>query len=380
MRRWMLPLAAIALVALAAVGLARSAAPTTEVSAAARVDEVASTLRCPTCQGLSVADSPSKVADSMRDIISEQLAAGRSPEQVKEWFVDRYGEWILLSPSPAGLGWLIWVLPAVTIVAGVGAASVVLRGRRRASPGDANTAAVADKLVEAHARGTLAVPDTAAGERLESALSLVHAVRADQRVGLADSGAERLALTRVAEAYADVQRERSAPLEKAGEYAVSSPSLWQRVPKAVRWAGLAGIFLIALTGALTTGITQRGSDGPLTGQPAQVGLEPQDDAQIARLRDEIGRDPDNVQLRLRLAAALLQAGRPTAAAREADNLLARNPDNLDAMLLSGVARMQSGDRTGEDELRTFLDTAPQDHPGLPLARDLLEEPNPTRRP
>lgn len=376
----MLPLAAVALVALAAVGVVRSAAPTTEVSAAARVDNVASTLRCPTCQGLSVADSPSKVADSMRDIIGEQLAAGRSPEQVREWFVDRYGEWVLLSPSPAGLGWLVWVLPAVVAGAGAGAATVILRGRRRATPGDADTAAAGQTLVESHARGTVAVPDTAAGERLESALSLVHAVRADQRVGLGDYGAERLALTRVAEAYADVERERSASTDMAGLPGLRVPRLWQRVPTPMRWAGLAVAFLIALTGAMTAGITQRGSDGPLTGQPAQVSPEPQDDARITRLRDEIRRDPDDAQPRLRLAAALLQAGRTTEAAEEAANLLARDPDNLDALLLSGIARIQSGDRTGEETLRTFLGAAPENHPGLPVARELLGEPDPTRRP
>ena len=64
------------------------------------VYEIASQLRCVVCQNLSVADSPSEMASQMRAIIRERLAAGESPAEVQRYFVDRYGEWILLSPPP----------------------------------------------------------------------------------------------------------------------------------------------------------------------------------------------------------------------------------------------------------------------------------------
>ena len=63
------------------------------------VREIAAQLRCVVCQNLSVADSPSEMANQMRGIIRERLQAGDTPEQVVAYFVDKYGEWILLSRS-----------------------------------------------------------------------------------------------------------------------------------------------------------------------------------------------------------------------------------------------------------------------------------------
>src|SRR5262245_29414224 len=63
-----------------------------------RVREVARDLQCPICQNLSVADSPSALAGDMRALIAKQLEQGRSKEQIEQYFVERYGEGILLSP------------------------------------------------------------------------------------------------------------------------------------------------------------------------------------------------------------------------------------------------------------------------------------------
>ncbi len=53
---------------------------------------IATELRCVVCQNLSVADSPSEMAQQMRAIVREQLQAGKSPEQIKDFFVSKYGE------------------------------------------------------------------------------------------------------------------------------------------------------------------------------------------------------------------------------------------------------------------------------------------------
>lgn len=91
------------------------------------VDAVSRELRCVVCQNLSVADSPSEMARQQRDLVRERLAAGETPEQVKAYFVERYGEWVLLSPPTEGFGLLAWALPLGALVAGLGIAVLVLR-------------------------------------------------------------------------------------------------------------------------------------------------------------------------------------------------------------------------------------------------------------
>ncbi len=98
------------------------------------VRQISAELRCPVCQGLSVADSPSRMADQMRDLIRERLEAGESPEAVKAYFVERYGEWILLAPRREGFNLLVWVLPFLGLAGGAAALLMVLR-RWKKHPG-----------------------------------------------------------------------------------------------------------------------------------------------------------------------------------------------------------------------------------------------------
>jgi cytochrome c-type biogenesis protein CcmH len=95
--------------------------------------EVASHLRCVVCQNLSVADSPSEMALQMRGIVRAHLAAGESPEQVIQYFVDKYGEWILLSPRRHGFNWLVWLAPAAAVAIGLAIFVVVVRRWTRRS-------------------------------------------------------------------------------------------------------------------------------------------------------------------------------------------------------------------------------------------------------
>jgi cytochrome c-type biogenesis protein CcmH/NrfF len=94
----------------------------------ARVRAVASELRCPVCQGESIQDSPAALAQEMRSIVREQLAAGRTPDEIKAYFVDKYGEWILLRPKARGWNMLVYVLPLVVLLGG---AVVIARATRR---------------------------------------------------------------------------------------------------------------------------------------------------------------------------------------------------------------------------------------------------------
>ena len=93
-----------------------------------RVRAVASELRCPVCQGESIQDSPAALAQEMKAIVREQLAAGRTPDEVKAYFVEKYGEWILLRPKARGWNVLVYVLPLLVLVVG---ALVIARAMRR---------------------------------------------------------------------------------------------------------------------------------------------------------------------------------------------------------------------------------------------------------
>lgn len=83
-----------------------------------RTREVASALRCPVCQGLSIADSPSELAQEMKGLVREQLAAGKSEQEIREYFIGKYGEWVLLEPKPQGMNLLVYVLPLLLVVGG----------------------------------------------------------------------------------------------------------------------------------------------------------------------------------------------------------------------------------------------------------------------
>jgi cytochrome c-type biogenesis protein CcmH len=93
-----------------------------------RVRVIASSLRCPVCQSLSVADSPSGVAREMRETIARRLRAGDTPSQIQQGFVDSYGDWILLAPPRRGINWLVWLVPPLIVVGGL---IVALRLSRR---------------------------------------------------------------------------------------------------------------------------------------------------------------------------------------------------------------------------------------------------------
>jgi len=134
MRRLALPLAGLAALALVAVVLASLAGagePQTRVEQAA---QLASELRCPDCQSLSVAESRTTAAQAIRTEIDEQLAAGASMDQVRSHFVDRYGEWILLTPSSP----LPWLVPVIALLVGIGLL-VAWWASRSSTPPDAPT-------------------------------------------------------------------------------------------------------------------------------------------------------------------------------------------------------------------------------------------------
>ncbi len=126
-RRYAFPIAAGALLALAGVVALLVLRPAGPPNRAEVARHIAADLRCPDCQGLSVADSSSGSALEIRRQIDAQLSAGRSPDQVKQSFVDRYGPWILLSPGAP----IAWLLPMAVLLGAIAVLALwVGRGSR----------------------------------------------------------------------------------------------------------------------------------------------------------------------------------------------------------------------------------------------------------
>jgi cytochrome c-type biogenesis protein CcmH len=92
-----------------------------------QTQNIAKELRCVVCQNLSVADSPSEMAQQMRGVVREQLQAGKTPEEVKNFFVSKYGDWVLLTPKTRGFSLLVWILPFVVLVLGIVSALWLVR-------------------------------------------------------------------------------------------------------------------------------------------------------------------------------------------------------------------------------------------------------------
>lgn len=106
---------------------AQATPPPTDRALEALTSRVASELRCPVCRGLSIEASTSDLALEMRGLIRERLASGQTPDEVKAYFVEKYGEWILLSPPKRGFTLLVWVLPVLGLLAGAVVLAQVLR-------------------------------------------------------------------------------------------------------------------------------------------------------------------------------------------------------------------------------------------------------------
>lgn len=86
----------------------------------ARTAQVGALLRCPVCQGLSVADSPSGMAVDMKHQVRAMLQAGYDEDQILIYFERSYGEFVRLKPPLRGVNWLVWLAPLAGLLLGVG--------------------------------------------------------------------------------------------------------------------------------------------------------------------------------------------------------------------------------------------------------------------
>jgi cytochrome c-type biogenesis protein CcmH len=122
---------------------------------AQRVQAIASGIKCPSCEDLSVANSNAQTAITVRNAIAAQVAAGRTDTQIDDYLIARYGSSIVLTPPKSGWSLLVWLLPlAAGVVALGGLVLFLVRRRRRGLAAEdqaADTAALADMSPEARA-------------------------------------------------------------------------------------------------------------------------------------------------------------------------------------------------------------------------------------
>jgi cytochrome c-type biogenesis protein CcmH len=86
-------------------------------------------LRCLVCQGQSIADSDAELAGDMRHMVRSRIATGESPDDIRRWLVERYGNWVSYQPPVEPVTWPLWLAPIVLL--GLGGWLARSRLRRR---------------------------------------------------------------------------------------------------------------------------------------------------------------------------------------------------------------------------------------------------------
>jgi len=99
----------------------------------AQAQALMETLRCLVCQGQSIADSDAALAGDMRSLVRQRIAAGETPDQVRAWLIERYGDWVSYDPPMTPATWPLWFAPVALLAIGGWLAA---RKLRRAVPDD----------------------------------------------------------------------------------------------------------------------------------------------------------------------------------------------------------------------------------------------------
>jgi cytochrome c-type biogenesis protein CcmH len=98
-----------------------------------RARGITATLRCVVCRNESVDDSNADIARDIRLMVRERLVAGDTDEEVVEFMVERFGEFVLLTPRATGSNLILWIAGPALLLIGLGIAATAYRGRRPAA-------------------------------------------------------------------------------------------------------------------------------------------------------------------------------------------------------------------------------------------------------
>jgi cytochrome c-type biogenesis protein CcmH len=111
---------------LIAAPLAAQEAPTTYANAQlsdaaneAKAKALMLSLRCIQCQGQSIADSDAPIAQVMRGEVRSRIEKGEAPEEIRNWIISRYGEWVSYDPPLSGVTLLLWLAPLLLLASAI---------------------------------------------------------------------------------------------------------------------------------------------------------------------------------------------------------------------------------------------------------------------
>ena len=314
--------------------------PSTPPTQADQARAIAADLRCPDCAGLSAADSPTQAAAEIRREVEAQLAAGRTPEEIRESFVARYGSWILLTPP----GIAPWLVPL--LVTGVGA---LVLAAWLLSPSPA--AAEVERVEEPTESRAASRPASRSTESSPQARRMAVAVA----IGLV--------------VLLGIGFFLPEPYGLAADTVVNQPLAEAEAAEARRQAEIERLLDDVAADASDTEALSDLADAYLAGASAE-------DLQRAAivLLALIGQAPDDPEPYGRLITAYIRAGAWTDAAAATEALAELAPDSADVPFFRGLIAWQGeGDAdTALAAFDEFLAMAPND-PRVPMIRALRAE-------
>ena len=145
-----------------AFGASHRSGPQTPAQRAAALDSI---IKCPSCDGISVADSSASTAAAIRQLVLARVRQGQSDQAIEQYLVSRYGPSILLRPPTTGITAVVWVVPLVAAVGGLGGLGFFFWRRRRPPAASVTAAdralvdrALVDQARAEHGGGAASLP------------------------------------------------------------------------------------------------------------------------------------------------------------------------------------------------------------------------------
>lgn len=124
---------AIGAIAIVVMAVGLFSAGGTEPTAEDRVAALSASIKCPFCNGESLADSASGVAADYRALIAERVGAGASDDEILDEFAENFGDSYILDTSTSGWSLILWLAPVVMLGVGMGAIIVLRRSTKKRS-------------------------------------------------------------------------------------------------------------------------------------------------------------------------------------------------------------------------------------------------------